>query len=161
MSEFVIERGFSERDRTAIVGLLRQYEAGLGVSLCFQGFEAEVAGLPGAYAPPRGQMLLARMSDDARLGGIVALRAAPEAPDLSEMKRLYVSPSARGLGLGRTLALAIMEEARRLGYGRMCLDTLPSMTKAQALYRSLGFRQIGVSGSQPAVLLFERELAQP
>ncbi len=160
MPGFVIERGFSERDRSATVALLRQYERGLGVSLCFQGFEAEVAGLPGAYAPPRGQMLLARTPADGQLVGMVALRPVPDAPDLCEMKRLYVSQSARGLGLGRTLALALMEEARRLGYGRMCLDTLPTMTEAQALYRALGFRQTG-SHSQPTVLLFERELARP
>jgi ribosomal protein S18 acetylase RimI-like enzyme len=175
MPQFIIEPGFSERDRGAIVTLLRQYEAGLGVSLCFQGFEAELAGLPGAYAPPRGQMLLARAPGDRRLIGLVALRCVPGAPDLCEMKRLYVSPSARGLGLGRTLALAIMEEARRLGYARMCLDTLPGMSEAQALYRSLGFGQTGVSRpqtgvsrpetgvsrSKPTVLLFERELARP
>jgi ribosomal protein S18 acetylase RimI-like enzyme len=161
MTGIVIEQGFTERDRSVIVTLLREYEAGLGVSLCFQDFEAEVAGLPGAYAPPRGQMLLARMPDDGQIVGMVALRRVADAPDLCEMKRLYVSPSARGLGLGRTLALAIMEEARRLGYGRMCLDTLPAMAEAQVLYRSLGFRQTGVSRSQPAVLLFQRELAQP
>jgi ribosomal protein S18 acetylase RimI-like enzyme len=161
MGGFVIEQGFSERERSAVVSLLRQYEAGLGVSLCFQGFDAEVAGLPGAYAPPCGQMLLARMSAGGPLVGIVALRPVSDARDLCEMKRLYVSPSARGLGLGRTLALAVMEEARRLGYRRMCLDTLPTMTEAQALYRSLGFRQTGVSRSEPAVLLFERELVRP
>jgi ribosomal protein S18 acetylase RimI-like enzyme len=161
MPQFVIESGFCERDRGAIVALLRQYEAGLGVSLCFQGFEAELAGLPGAYAAPRGQMLLARTPDDGRLIGLVALRSVPGTPDLCETKRLYVRPSARGLGLGRALALAIMEEARRLGYARMCLDTLPGMAEARALYRSLGFGQTGVSDSEPAVLLFERELAQP
>jgi ribosomal protein S18 acetylase RimI-like enzyme len=160
MPGFVIERGFGERDRSAVVTLLREYEAGLGVSLCFQGFEAEVAGLPGAYSLPRGQMLLARASDDGQLVGIVALRPDPDAPDLCEMKRLYVSVPARGLGLGRALALAIMEEGRQLGYGRMGLDTLPVMTEAQVLYRSLGFRQTGVSLSQPTVLLFERELTR-
>ena len=159
MPGFVIERGFGERDRSAVVALLRQYEAGLGIRLCFQGFETELAGLPGAYSPPRGQMLLARASGDGRLAGIVALRPDLVAPDLCEMKRLYVSASARGLGLGRALALAIVEEGRRLGYGRMGLDTLPTMTEAQTLYRSLGFRQTGVSLSQPTVLLFERELA--
>jgi len=165
MPQFAIQSGFSQADRSAIVALLRQYEASLGVSLCFQGFEAEVAGLPGAYAPPRGQMLLARRPGshpgDGRLVGLAALRPVPDAPDLCEMKRLYVSPSARGLGLGRTLALAVMAEARRLGYARMCLDTLPGMVEAQALYRSLGFRQTGASTSKPTVLLFERELAQP
>jgi N-acetylglutamate synthase-like GNAT family acetyltransferase len=134
-------------------------------------------------------MLLARAPGDRRLIGLVALRCVPGAPDLCEMKRLYVSPSARALGLGRALALAIMEEARRLGYARMCLDTLPGMSEAQALYRSLGFGQTGISRpetgvsrpetgvsrpetgvsrsetgasrSEPTVLLFERELARP
>jgi ribosomal protein S18 acetylase RimI-like enzyme len=160
MPQFVIEPGFSEHHRAAVLALLREYEAGLGVSLCFQGFEAELAGLPGAYAPPRGQMLLVRAPDDVRLIGLVALRPVPAAQDLCEMKRLYVRPEARGLGLGRSLALAVMAEARRLGYGRMCLDTLPSMTEAQALYRALGFRQTGVGAGHPPVLLFERELAQ-
>src|SRR5262245_52185901 len=101
----VIEAGFREPDRAAVVSLLREYEAGLGVSLCFQGFEAEVAGLPGGYAPPRGQMLLARDADGGALLGMVALRPVPGAVELCEMKRLYVRPSARGTGLGRTLAL--------------------------------------------------------
>ncbi|HEY7549540.1 MAG TPA: GNAT family N-acetyltransferase [Hyphomicrobiaceae bacterium] len=161
MGGVVIERGFSDRRRAAIVALLRAYEAGLGVSLCFQGFEAEITGLPGSYAPPRGQMLLARASGTQELVGIVAVRPMPDAPDLCEMKRLYVRPSARGTGLGRTLAVAIMEEAWRLGYRRICLDTLPSMTEAQVLYRSLGFRPAGTGGSNPAVLLYERDLAPP
>jgi len=161
MGRFVVERGFSEPERAAIVALVREYEAGLGVSLCFQDFEAEVAGLPGDYAPPRGQMLLARAAPGERLLGIVALRPVPSAPGLCEMKRLYVRPDARGRGLGRELALTVMADARRLEYRRMCLDTLPGMSEAQALYRSLGFRQIGTSTSEPAVLLFERELSPP
>src|SRR5262245_17762006 len=140
---FIIERGFAERDRAAIVALLREYEAGLGVSLCFQGFEAEVAGLPGDYAPPGGEMLLARDREADGLVGMVALRPVRAAPDLCEMKRLYVRPETRGSGLGRGLATAALEEARRLGYRRMCLDTLPAMGEAQALYRALGFRQTG------------------
>jgi len=161
MGRFVVERGFSERDRPAIVALLREYEARVDVSLCFQNFEAELAGLPGDYAPPRGQMLLARDAQGEGLLGMVALRPMRDGPELCEMKRLYVRPSARGLGLGRELALTAMAEARRLGYGRMCLDTLPSMSEARALYRSLGFRQTGTSKTEPAVLLFERDLAPP
>ena len=156
--ESVIERGFRERDRAAIVALLRKYQAGLGLSLCFQGFDAEVAGLPGAYAPPRGQMLVARDTAHGELVGIVALRPVPGILDLCEMKRLYVRPPARGAGLGRRLAVRVMDEARGLGYRRMCLDTLPGMSGAQALYCSLGFRQTGASRSEPTVLLFEREL---
>jgi ribosomal protein S18 acetylase RimI-like enzyme len=160
MASVVIERGFGERDRGTVVAMLREYEAGLGISLCFQGFEAELSGLPGAYAPPRGQILLAR-DDHGGSVGIVALRPVPDLPELCEMKRLYVRPSARGTGLGRALALAIMDEARRLGYRRICLDTLPVMTAAQSLYRSLGFRQTSASSTEPTVLLFERDLASP
>jgi len=160
MSEVVLEYGFSERDRKRIGDLLREYEAGTGVSLCFQGFDAEVAGLPGNYAPPRGTMLLARQAGGEELLGCVALRPVPDSPDLCEMKRLYVRPGERGSGLGRTLALAVMAEACRLGYRRICLDTLPSMTAAQALYRALGFRHIGVTATKPCVLLFERALGE-
>jgi putative acetyltransferase len=158
---FIIERGLAERDRAAIVALLREYEGSIGVSLCFQGFEAEVTGLPGDYAPPGGAMLLARDAKGGGLAGMVALRPVRDAPDLCEMKRLYVRPATRGSGLGRELAMAVLDEARRLGYRRMCLDTLPGMTEAQALYRALGFRQTGTSASEPTVLLFERELGAP
>ena len=160
MSEVVLEYGFSEPDRKRIVDLLREYEAGTGVSLCFQDFDAEVAGLPGDYAPPGGTMLLARAAGGEEFLGCVALRSVPDRPDLCEMKRLYVRPGQRGGGLGRTLALAVMAEACRLGYRRICLDTLPSMTAAQALYRALGFRHTGVTTSEPHVLLFERALGE-
>ena len=154
----MLTHGFEERDRERIVALLREYEAGTGVSLCFQNFAAELAGLPGDYAGPEGTMILARQPATGDLLGCVAVRPVAGKPQLCEMKRLYVRPAGRGGGLGRTLALAAMEEARRLGYARMCLDTLPSMTAAQALYRALGFRQTGVAASEPPVLLFEREL---
>jgi ribosomal protein S18 acetylase RimI-like enzyme len=155
-----IDRGFRERDRAAIVELLREYEAGLGISLCFQDFETEVASLPGAYGPPGGQMLLLRDSGFSELAGCVAMRPVPDVPDMCEMKRLYLRPAARGGGYGRKLAVAIMEEAKRLGYRRMCLDTLPSMHAAQVLYRSLGFREMGMTDTEPQVLLFERALIE-
>jgi ribosomal protein S18 acetylase RimI-like enzyme len=153
-----LTRGFEERERGAVVALLREYEAGIGISLCFQRFDDELAGLPGDYAPPGGQMIFARGPAGEALAGCVALRPVPGAVGACEMKRLYVRVSARGSGLGRTLALAAIAEAHRLGYRRMCLDTLPSMTEAQALYRALGFRHTGVANTKPAVLLFELEL---
>jgi ribosomal protein S18 acetylase RimI-like enzyme len=158
MTTHMIERGFKEGDRAEIVAILREYWAALNVPLCFQGFDAEMAGLPGAYAPPGGEMIIARDHAGGGLVGCVALRPVPDTPDMCEMKRLYVRPAARGTGLGRTLALAVMAEGRRLGYRRMVLDTLPSLTAAQALYRSLGFRQTGVGTGDPAVVLFECDL---
>jgi putative acetyltransferase len=140
MLEPVLDIGFKESDRAAIVALLREYWASLGVAPDFQNFDAEVANLPGLYAPPAGAMIVARAAGVAGLAGTVALRAV------------------RGSGLGRTLALAAMAEARRLGYARMFLDTLPSLTAAQALYRTLGFRQTGVGPEAPHVLLFECDL---
>jgi ribosomal protein S18 acetylase RimI-like enzyme len=162
MTEPVLACGFEERDRERIVALLREYEAGTGVSLCFQSFDAELAELPGDYAPPKGAMVLARQAGGPELLGCVAVRPVAGSPELCEMKRLYVRPAGRGSGLGRTLALAAIAEARRLGYRRICLDTLPSMMAAQALYRALGFRHTGVATTEPPVLLFERDLgAEP
>ncbi len=163
MERYVLTRGFEERDRERIVALLGEYEAAIGISLCFQNFAAELESLPGDYAGPRGQMILARQPGGEDLVGCVAVRPVPGEPDLCEMKRLYVRKAAQGSGLGRTLALAAIAEARRIGYARMCLDTLPTMAAAQALYRSLGFRQTGVqtgtAGGAPSVLLFECELS--
>lgn len=158
MAEPTLVHGFQEHDRQRIVTLLREYEVGIGISLCFQGFEEELAGLPGDYGPPNGALVLARQAGGEELLGCVAVRPVPQSPGLCEMKRLYVRSAGRGSGLGRKLALAAMAEARRLGYRRICLDTLPTMTAAQVLYRALGFRYTGMAKTNPPVLLFERDL---
>jgi len=118
--------------------LFKEYQAALGVDLGFQDFENELANLPGQYAAPGGRLLLA--SADSRVAGCVALR--PLSGDACEMKRLFVRPAFRAHGVGRMLAERIIAEARSIGYRRMCLDTLPSMGRAQQLYEVLGFREI-------------------
>lgn len=127
------------QDRDCVVALFREYADSLDVDLCFQGFEEEIATLPGAYQAPGGALFLALRGDDAI--GCVALRAL-EAPDVAELKRLYVRPAGRGLALGRRLSETAIARATELGYARLRLDTLPSMEAAQALYAALGFREI-------------------
>jgi ribosomal protein S18 acetylase RimI-like enzyme len=116
-----------------------EYAASLGVDLSFQDFAGEMAAFDRIYAPPDGRVLVATNGEGDAVG-CVAMRRLDGVT--CEMKRLYVRPQARGSGLGRMLAKAIVAEARALGYQRMLLDTLPQMAEASALYRSLGFVDI-------------------
>lgn len=125
-------------DIAVVRTLLEEYCAWIALDLAFQEIDAELEGLPGAYAPPDGLILLARRDDTAV--GMVAYRRLDAAT--CEMKRLYIRGAARGLGLARVLVTELMQHARRAGYERMYLDTLPKMERAQQLYESLGFHDI-------------------
>ena len=133
-----ITQARTETDFALVRQLFLEYAASIGVNLEYQGFGAELAGLPGKYAPPTGELLIGRVNGEA--GGCVALRALDRAT--LEMKRLYVRASARGMGLGKRLVEAAITSAREQGYAELRLDTLATMAAAQALYRSLGFVEI-------------------
>jgi putative acetyltransferase len=126
----------------ATVQIFREYADSLGVDLAFQDFAAELANLPGDYAPPRGTLLLALV--DEAVAGCCALRPLDEADyaNACEMKRLYVRKAFRGFGLGRHLAETAMDAARRAGYTHVLLDTLDDMEAARAMYDELGFEEI-------------------
>ena len=120
--------------------LFEEYGTSLGFSLCFQNFDQELSGLPGKYAPPSGRLLLA-YSEEEQLAGCIAMRKLDDTS--CEMKRLYIRPEFRQHGLGRVLIERILDEAKRIGYQRMLLDTLPGkMDSAIRLYERFGFRDV-------------------
>jgi len=150
----------TEEDLAATVALFIAYAASLDVDLSYQDFDGELAAMPGQYAPPEGELLLARALDGRPLGCVALRPIQPQG--CCEMKRLYVSPLARGLGLGKALAEALIDAAQRIGYREMRLDSLPSMTGAQALYRKLGFAVTEPHYDTPiAGTLFMRRALQP
>ena len=133
-----IRQALTKTEIEDVRGLFREYESFLDVDLCFQSFEEELAGLPGKYTPPGGGLLIA--VDGERTVGTVAIRRL--SPEICEMKRLYVKPEARGMGLGRALSRQIVETAKEIGYSKMRLDTLDKLTSALRLYTSMGFKKI-------------------
>lgn len=129
-------------DVKQVRSLFKEYASSLDIDLCFQNFEAELAGLPGDYAPPRGALFAARSAHD--MLGCCALRPLDTAdyPNACEMKRLYVRPALRGKGLGRRLAEAVLQAAQQAGYTYVLLDTLSEMETARAMYQELGFVEV-------------------
>jgi len=138
--DFTIAPASTQEDVKAATRLFEAYAHSLGIELTFQDFAAEMSSMPGKYAPPTGALLLARNTAGEAIG-CVGLRPLGTS-GYCEMKRLYVDPKGRGLGIGRALAERAVQEAKRLGYGAVVLDTLPSMESARALYKSLGFAEI-------------------
>ncbi len=145
-SAFLIIPARGAADIAVVAALFQEFAASLPIDLGPQGFQDELDSLPGAYAPPRGALLLARQGDKT-LGCIAVKPLAP--PAIGEIKRLYVRPEGRGLGAGKALIAAIMAAAERIGYEELKLDTLPHLTTAIALYRAAGFVPIPPYGSFP------------
>lgn len=141
-----IKQAATAEDIEALRELFREYEAWLGLSLCFQGFEEELATLPGKYAPPEGRLYLASVGEEP--AGCIALRSLGDG--ICEMKRLYLRENARGLGLGRRLIEQVIADAREIGYRKMRLDTYPpKMGKAVRLYEAHGFHPIDAYYDNP------------
>jgi putative acetyltransferase len=138
----VISQAAGSGDMNLVSDIFQEYARSLGFDLCFQNFEEELANLPGDYNQPRGTLLLARINDE--VAGCCALRPldSVDYPNACEMKRLYVRPAFRSLGLGRLLAEAIMDSARMADYDCILLDTLDDMEAARALYVELGFQEV-------------------
>lgn len=137
-SMLLVTRARSAEEIKVVRSLMRAYQQQLGVDLSFQNFEAELEALPGSYAPPGGRLLLA-LHEQMPVGCVALQRITSSR---AEMKRLYVPPSARGLGVGRKLVAEILTEAQAIGYSEVVLDTLPNMIEAQRLYQQFGFRDI-------------------
>lgn len=144
---FIITRAATGEQFAVARGLFEEYAAALDVDLCFQNFERELNNLSMEYGPPDGALLLAVHEEDGAVVGCVGARKLSEG--VCEMKRLYVQPRCRGTGLGRKLALEIINAAKEIGYGSMRLDTLPSMKAAVPLYRSLGFKEMDAYRHNP------------
>ena len=153
----IIAPAATPRDIADARTLFGEYAALVAEALCFQNFDAELAALPGEYAPPGGVLLIARDGDAP--AGCVALRRLDAGT--GEMKRMYVREAYRGGGLGRRLAGAVIEEARNRGYVRVLLDTLPKLAPAIALYRDLGFRETApyLASPTPGAVCFELSIS--
>lgn len=154
MPRIIIEP--ADKDLDEVRRLFAEYAASLAIDLTFQNFDAELGHLPGKYAPPGGRLYLAKCGDGT--AGCVALR--PFDKTRCEMKRLFVRPAYRGLGIGKKLALRALADAAAIGYGSMLLDTLESMPEAVALYANMGFRRIGpyCHNPQPDAVYMEKTL---
>lgn len=158
MSRLAIAPASTAADLEDVAALFRLYAASLPVDLSYQDFAAELASLPGKYAPPKGALLIARNGGGDALG-CVAIRPL-HAPGCCEMKRLFIVPEGRGAGTGRKLTEAAIAHAQSLGYAELRLDTLPTMGPAIALYEQMGFRRTAAyyTPTPPGTIFMTKEL---
>lgn len=156
---FDIKPTRSPVDMNVVREMFREYQQWLGVDLCFQDFDTELAELPGKYAPPGGEIYIARSGE--QVAGIVAVRGVPKiSAETAEMKRLYVREGWRGRNLGRQLADLAIGFAQKAGYRKMVLDTLPHLMAAKAMYARMGFKEIApyYENPLPGVVYMEKIL---